>query len=183
MSGSTDARLGNVLGALALALTDRVSTAMDEVGGLGGAAPAALVSLEQFLGGGTTEQLAQVSGLTHSGAVRLVDRLVQLGLVERRPGRDGRSLAIVLTRRGRALSRRLTTARATAIAAALEDLDDGQRRALLPLLNKLVSTITRQRLAARQQEDEPAGWLCRICDFDACGRADGKCPARRTATE
>ena len=67
----------------------------------------------------SSEDLAQATGLTHSGAVRLIDRLATAGLVERRPGRDGRSLAIVLTPAGRALSRKVTPARATAIEAAL----------------------------------------------------------------
>ena len=97
MTEARDPRLINVLAALALALADGIRDATEAAAGMTGAAPSALVALHQFLAGRTTEDLAQATGLTHSGAVRLIDRLVDAGLVERRPGRDGRSLSIVLT--------------------------------------------------------------------------------------
>ncbi|MDQ1397779.1 MAG: hypothetical protein QOG64_3038 [Acidimicrobiaceae bacterium] len=180
MTESRDAHLVNVLGAFALALADRVSDATEAASNLGGAAPAAIVALQQFLGGRTTEDLAQATGLTHSGAVRLVDRLVDAGFVERRPGRDGRSRAIVLTASGRTLSRRLTAARARAIESTLEDLNTEDRRVLLPLVDALIATMTSQRLDARTAGDGPA-WLCRLCDFGSCGRPRGLCPAANTA--
>ena len=181
MSDAIDDRLVNVLGALAVAIADRVRTATEDASGMTGAAPVALIALEQFLGGRTTEELAQAVGITHSGAVRLVDRLVRSGLVERRPGRDRRSLAIVLTGSGRTLSRTLTAARAEAIRSLVESLGDGDRRALLPSLDAMVAAVTEQRLAARSRGDAPTGWLCRLCDFDACERPEGRCPAQRTA--
>ena len=181
MTESRDPRLINALGAFALALADGIRDATEAAAGTTGAAPPALVALHQFLGGRTTEDLARATGLTHSGAVRLVDRLVDAGLVERRPGRDGRSLAIVLTAKGRALSRKVTVARATAIEAALEGLGSDDRRALLVLVDTLLTTATAQRLGAREHGDEPAGWLCRLCDFAACGRPQGECPAANAA--
>ena len=126
---SRDPHLVNVVGALALALADAIRDATEAAAGMTGAAPAAVVALQQFLRGRTTEDLAQATGLTHSGAVRLVDRLVEGGLVERRPGHDGRSLAIVLTASGRALSQKITAARANAVASALEGLRIEERRA------------------------------------------------------
>ena len=171
-----DPRLINTVGAFALALADEIRGATEAVTGMTGAAPAALVALQQFLAGRTTEDVAQATGLTHSGAVRLIDRLVGAGLVERRPGRDGRSLAIVLTTKGRAVSRRVTAARATAIEAALGGLDRDDRSALLPLVQTLMATVTAGRLGARERGDEPAGWLCRLCDFESCGRPQGECP-------
>jgi DNA-binding MarR family transcriptional regulator len=146
-----------------------------------GAAPAALVALRQFLAGRTTEDLAQATGLTHSGAVRLVDRLVDTGLAERRPGRDGRSLSIVLTASGRALSRKVSVARATAIEESLDRLDGDDRRTLLALIDTLVAAVTVQRVDAREHGEEFAGWLCRLCDFASCGRPRGQCPAANDA--
>lgn len=181
MTESHDLRLVNVLGAFALALADRIRDATEAAAGMTGAAPAALVALHQFLAGHTTEDLAQATGLTHSGAVRLVDRLVAAGLVERRPGRDGRSLSIVLTKTGRVLSQEVTAARATAIDAAFDGLGRNDRRALLVLVETLTATVTTQRLGARQQGDEPSGWLCRLCDFASCGRPQGECPAANAA--
>jgi MarR family transcriptional regulator, negative regulator of the multidrug operon emrRAB len=178
---SRDPHLINVLGALALALADAIRDATEAATGMTGAAPAALVALRQFLAGRTTQDLAQATGLTHSGAVRLIDRLADSGLVERTPGHDGRSLSIVLTAKGRALSRKITAARATAIEATLDGLDADDRRALLPLVDTLVTTITAQRLSARADGDEPTGWLCRLCDFASCGRPCDECPAANTA--
>jgi DNA-binding MarR family transcriptional regulator len=181
MTRSYDRHLVNVVGALALALADAMRDATEAAAGMTGAAPIALVALQQFLRGRTTEDLAQATGLTHSGAVRLVDRLVEAGLVERRPGRDGRSLAIVLTAAGRARSQKITLARARAVGAALEGLRADERRALVPLVESLVATVTAQRLDARRRNEEPAGWLCRLCDFEACGRPRGDCPAANAA--
>jgi len=181
MTESRDPHLVNVLGAFALALADAIRDATEVAAGMTGAAPAALVALHQFLDGRTTEDLAQATGLTHSGAVRLVDRLAAVGLVERRPGRDGRSLSIMLTTAGRVLSSTVAEARAAAIEATLAGLGPDERRALVPLVDSLVSTVTDQRLRRRQQGDEPAGWLCRLCDAVACGRPDGDCPAANAA--
>ena len=183
MSESRDERVVNLLGALALALTDRTSDATEAVSGMTGVAATGLIALQQFLGGRSTEDLAQATGLTHSGAVRLVDRLANVGYVERRAGRDGRSSSIVLTASGRAMSRRITKARAAAIAPALEDLGGDDRRALGDLIEQMLTTVTRQRLAARVDSDHSSAWLCRMCDFAACGRSLGDCPAANAAVE
>jgi DNA-binding MarR family transcriptional regulator len=171
--------LVNVVGVLCLSLTDAMRAATEDAAGLTGAGPAALVALQQFLGGRSTEDLAQATGLTHSGAVRLVDRLEAEGLVERRPGPDARSGAIVLTARGRATSRKVTAARAQAVAGALSELSGEQQRALQRIADALVGAITDQRLEARRRGDPPAGWMCRLCDFVACGRLEDECPAAR----
>lgn len=176
-----DDRLTNVVGALSLAISDRIRDVTETVAGMSGAGPVALVALHQFLTGQTTEQLARVTGLTHSGAVRLVDRLVGAGLAERRSGHDGRSLSIVLTPAGRALSRRLTDARAAAIAAVLAPLGREERRALLALTDSMINGITELRLESRHHGVEPTGWLCRLCDLAACGRPVGACPAANSA--
>jgi MarR family transcriptional regulator, negative regulator of the multidrug operon emrRAB len=178
---SRDSHLVNTLGAFALALADRMRDATEAAVQMTGAGPAALVALQQFLAGRTTEELSQAVGLTHSGAVRLVDRFVDAGLVDRRPGRDGRSSAIVLTASGRAAARRIGAARAAAIGAALAQLNARDRRALSPLIDTLIETLTNQRLDARIAGGESPAWLCRLCDFGSCGRPDGECPAANAA--
>jgi len=92
-----DPRLVNIVGAFALALADGIRDATEAAAGMTGAAPAALVALDQFLAGRPTGELAQVTGITHSGAVRLVDRLVDAGLVERRAGRAAERAGPVVT--------------------------------------------------------------------------------------
>ncbi|MGV2386825.1 MAG UNVERIFIED_CONTAM: MarR family transcriptional regulator, partial [Thermobifida fusca] len=79
-------RVANVLGALALAVTDRTSAAIAAAAGQSVSAAAALSAMHHFLDRPTLDQLRRVLGLTHSGAVRLVDRLVDAGLVTRGPG-------------------------------------------------------------------------------------------------
>jgi len=181
MAQRTDPRLVNLVGAWTLGMADAIKDATEAAAGMTGAAPAALVALREFLGGRTTEDLAQAVGITHSGAVRLINRLVEAGLVERRPGPDGRSGSIVLTARGRALSRKVGGSRAEAIEAALEGLDGDDGQALLRLVEGLTAGITLSRVRARARRDEPAAWLCRLCDFGACGRPEGRCPAASIA--
>ena len=80
-------RLANLLAAAAVGLTDRLRELGSESDGLDSAAATALVALLDFSPHGSLRQLSQILGLTHSGAVRLVDRLQTIGLVTRDPGR------------------------------------------------------------------------------------------------
>src|SRR4249919_3651913 len=92
----------NVLGALALNVGARVQDVAERTAALGASAPAALVALDGQLTGEPIDALRRVLGLTHSGTVRLVDRLAAAGLVERRAAtRDGRAVALGLTPAGR----------------------------------------------------------------------------------
>jgi DNA-binding MarR family transcriptional regulator len=176
-------RLTNLLGAWALAVSDRVTAAAAAAAGRGGQAPAALVALHQFAGGGTIEDLRQVLGLTHSAAVRLIDGLVADGYVARRQSRgDRRSVALALTPSGRAAARRILRARAQAVEGTLDGLTEAQRRSLTTLAERLTSDIVGLRLTERADGSPPAGgWLCRLCDFETCGRPAGRCPAAARA--
>ena len=48
------------------------------------------------------------------------------------------------------------------------------------LLDKLVSARVESRVEQRRA-GEPGAWWCRTCDFAACGRPEGRCPAQVTA--
>lgn len=177
MDRSTDLRPGQLLAVLALGINDRIRHAENMAAGHGAAAPAALVALHEFLGGATMDQLRQVVGLTPSGAVRLVDKLAQAGLMRRGPGPDGRSVAVTLTRRGTAAAERVLTARRKAAETVLAGLGPDELESLTPLLERLLQELTRSRLAERGSGRIPAGgWLCRLCDFTACHRREGGCP-------
>src|SRR3979411_97467 len=91
MSRASDARLANLLGALSTGLMDGVHEATSTAAQLDEAAASALIALLDFSPRGSVRTLSQVVGLTHSGTVRLVDRLVNAGYVTRNPGRDARS--------------------------------------------------------------------------------------------
>jgi DNA-binding MarR family transcriptional regulator len=167
------AREANLLGAVSLAVSDRVRAATEGAAGQGGSAPAALVSLAGYLEGGPIDSLRGPLGLTHSAAVRVVDRLVAAGLVTRREGADRRSVAVALTPAGREAAERAAQARAEAVEDALAALDPAERAQLARLHEKVLATLTDGRAAA--------GHICRLCDADACGHYEGRCPVTRAA--
>src|ERR687897_432069 len=84
--GGVGARDANLLGALSLAVAERVEAATRAAAAHGGSAPAALAALDVFLGGSSIDTVRKPLGLTHSAAVRLVDRLEVAGLVRRGAG-------------------------------------------------------------------------------------------------
>jgi len=88
-------RGANLLGALSLAVSDRMSDAISaaaEQSARPGSETAAeaLSALHHFLDAPTIDRLRTVLGLTSSGTVRLVDRLEAAGYVERRRGATDR---------------------------------------------------------------------------------------------
>jgi MarR family transcriptional regulator, negative regulator of the multidrug operon emrRAB len=179
---SRDPRLANLLGALSTGLTDVMHESTVAAADLEGAAPAALIALLDFSPDGSVHALSQVVGLTHSGAVRLVDRLVAAGYAERSPGRDARSVTVTLTAAGTVVARRVRAARHSAITRTIRQLSDSQRVALTELCESLITELAQQRLQQRAAGGTPAGGaLCRMCDFTACGRDHGACPAAQTA--
>ncbi len=153
---SNDARLVNLLGALATGVSDAVNDGVAEATGLDPAASTALIALLDFLPGGSVRRLSQVIGITHSGAVRLLDRLVDAGLVARATGEDARSRSIMLTRAGRVLARRARSARAARIARIVDDIPQRDRAVLTQLCEGVIATITRQRLEQRAAHAPPA---------------------------
>ena len=177
-TGSSAQHAVNVLGAMALVVADRMNHAVEEVTGLGPSAPAALAALHEFLDGGSVVQLSSVLGLTHSGTVRLVDRLADEGLVERGAAHDGRAVSLVLTRRGRRTAARVSHARQESLAGALSGLSADEVETLAELLDKVLTTVTLARIAERSavSNQRPQPWLCRLCDLAACGRDKGACP-------
>lgn len=165
-------RTANLLGALALRLADEMATATDRAAGRGAAAPAALTALtrERTRLRATIQYLREVLGLSHPATVRVVDRLSDDGLVERRPGPDGRTVAPVLTAAGAKAAQRVARARADVLAARLDVLTAEEGAQLTGLLDKLL---------AAEPHDVPDGQhLCRLCDLDACYRG-GDCPVDR----
>jgi MarR family transcriptional regulator, negative regulator of the multidrug operon emrRAB len=106
----THAHEVNALGALALEVARRLQEAGEAASPHGASVRAALTALHGLTGGQSIDALRRVIGLTHSGAVRLVDRLAAAGLAERRVGADGRAVALQLTPEGRRAARRVPPA-------------------------------------------------------------------------
>jgi MarR family transcriptional regulator, negative regulator of the multidrug operon emrRAB len=165
-------RTANLLGALALATADRVGRAARDAGGRPATDTVALVVLTTVLGGASQEELRRVLDLTQTGTTRLVSRLVEAGLVERRAGPDGRTRALVPTADGHDAARRALDARARVLAGALDVLDDDEQAQAAALVGKLLAGLV----------DGPgaAGRICRLCEPDVCGHPD-RCPVTRAA--
>jgi len=165
-------------------VADRMNTAVEAVAALGPSAPAALAALHEFLEGGSMTQLSSVLGLTHSGTVRLVDRLAAEGLVDRGGSSDGRAVSIALTRRGRRLAAQVLRTRRNSLDSALSELTAADVRDLSRVLDKMLTTITLARTKERSAPTpgRPQPWLCRLCEFDSCGRGQGNCPVNNAAT-
>jgi MarR family transcriptional repressor of emrRAB len=181
---SSHRHAANALGALSLVVADRMNASVEAIAELGPSAPAALVALHEFLDGGSVTQLSSVLGLTHSGTVRLVDRLGAEGLVERVGAQDGRAVSVVLTRSGRRVALRIRRARETSLTSVLSALTSDEINNLAAALDAMLSTVTVARAEERSahSSDRPQPWLCRLCDFAACGRREGNCPVNNAAT-
>jgi len=152
-------RTANLLGALALALADSLTHETEMRAEHGAAAPAALVTVG-IAPGGSIDELARILGLSHSATVRLIDRLANDGLVERRGGADGRTAALYLTRRGRARRRTVLHGRDRVLAEALDALSGREREALTGLMEAMLGALT----SGRRHADH----ICRLCDEDVC---------------
>jgi DNA-binding MarR family transcriptional regulator len=166
-------REANVLGALALVITDQTAHTVAALAGHSVSAAAAVSALHHFLDRPTLDQLRKVLGLTHSGAVRLVDRLVDAGLVTRGAGGDGRSRSVALTEAGQRAAERIAAARAALLTDALNGLSSSERQTLHTLMGRVMANIVHSK--------EGGAWICRLCDLNACGRALGHCPAANAA--
>lgn len=159
--------LANMLGALSVAVMDRIEEAAREVIDRGGETPAALVVIG-YGQGITNDRLRRILGLSHSGAVRLVDRLVSDHLVERRPGRDGREIALHLTPQGAQARGELLASRISTIGSMLEVLSVSETDRLAALIHKL--------LAGQTTSEQDRFTICRLCDDSVCAR----CPLPTT---
>ncbi len=182
MAASANPRLDNLLASLSLNLAEDGQQALERASGLTGAATTALLALEEFLGGAHVGRVAEVLGLTHSGAVRLVTQLERDGLAERHTGEDRRRVEVRLTTSGHRRARDARAARDTVIRVATSGLSVGEAHTLEALLDKLVSARIDSRLR-RRRAGENGAWWCRTCDFVACGRPAGRCPAQATGAQ
>lgn len=160
-----DAITANRFGAVALAATDASVEAIASVSGHGTSGAAALTVIYEH-GRIDIGRLALALDLTHSGAVRLVDRLSTDGLVRRHPGTDKRHVLVKLTRRGEARRRAMMRERAAVLRDMLGVLTKEERARLARFLDRILHHLV----------ECDARWdkLCRLCDFDDCVRRD--CP-------
>lgn len=155
-----DRRTENVVGALTLALSDALLRGAESEAPERGQAAAA-IALLRHEPGMPIELLRRALGLSHPGTVRLVDRLVDDGLVTRRPSvHDRRAVALHLTETGEASCSAILGTRFDRIARALDLLDPSEKAMFGQLAEKLLGAFVR---------DVDHGYsVCRLCDAEAC---------------
>lgn len=152
-------RTANLLGVVALAVTDRIEGTARDILSHVGETPAALIVIGYGFGP-SNDRLRRILGLSHPGTVRLVDRLVADGLVERREGSDKRAIALYLTKRGKALREQLLRGRLAAIRPFLVSFTEAETETFAALLHKMLS--------AMNPTDLERCTLCRLCDDRVC---------------
>lgn len=153
-------RTENIVGALALALADDLLRAAQDRSPEAGPAAAAIALLGHEPGM-PIERLRRALGLSHPGAVRLVDRLEADGLVSRgRSESDRRAVALTLTAPGETMCGAILSARRGALTQALASLTPAERASLDALADKMLRAVLRG--------EDHAYAMCRLCDPAAC---------------
>jgi DNA-binding MarR family transcriptional regulator len=158
-------RLENLVGALGLALSDTIADSFEPACELSDSAPAALF-LIRFNPETRIEALARYLELSHSGTVRLVDRLVREGWVAREACDDLRAVVLVLTPAGEKMLDKLVENRSKSIAQAMQGFSAAERAVLEKLVSRMLVNLVPDRAAADH--------TCRLCDSEVCDK-DG-CP-------
>jgi DNA-binding MarR family transcriptional regulator len=167
MTHAVDSRAGNLIGAFALALIDRMSDAITADGGPTGSAAAALL-LVHHGHVRRVDDLHAPLALSQTGVVRLVDRLVSAGLVQRVPGdaADRRQVALALTAKGGTRATELLQARERAIAGLLGGLTPDQIADMGRSCERALAVIAAEHAGPAR--------ICRYCDETACDLT--RCP-------
>src|SRR5260370_5823472 len=155
MPDRTHSRTLNMLGALALALADRIAARAEAASGLHDSAASALVVIANHPGE-PIDAIRRTLGLTHSGAVRLVDRLEAAGLVERRRSdRDARAIALWATPTGERIASEILAARAELLEPVLAGTSEADKKTIAALLETALAQLTDNGARARS--------ICPLC--------------------
>ena len=155
----------NVIGAFALALADDFKVAMQDLADGNESACSALIVIGQE-SGLSVDRLSKILGLSQPGTVRLIDRLAEAKLVERKTGSDRRSVALRLTDAGKRQVKSLLVGRQHALSEALRGLDSWERSTLSAIASKVLRGLERSAVESDRR--------CRLCDDAAC--PDESCP-------
>lgn len=164
----------NVFGAFALMVGDHIVRAASSFAPEAGPTAAALALLDHQPGL-SIRTLAAGVGLSHAGTVRLVDRLVSEGLIERRGhATDGRTKSLHLTAAGETASAAVLTARDDVIARGLATLSADELDTL--------SALSERVLRACLRDAEHAYQICRLCNYASCADCPIEAELRQRGT-
>jgi MarR family transcriptional repressor of emrRAB len=155
----------NIIGAFALAVADDFKSAMQDLADGNESACSALIVIGQE-SGLSVDRLSKILRLSQPGTVRLVDRLAEAKLVERKTGSDRRSVALRLTDAGKRQVKSLLVGRQHALSEALRGLDNWERSTLSAIASKVLRGLEHSAVECDRR--------CRLCDDGAC--PDETCP-------
>lgn len=174
MSNDQDdmARTANLLGALALAVSDRLVDAVRFHPKQTDSAPAALHLIGSFPGCSNNE-LSRALNLSHSATVRLVDRLEESGLVAASREKDGRTTSLHLSEAGSELVRSLAQKRRDCLTQFVQPLSAAEQKSLKKCIEKLLQSM--------KITPFNAATICRLCCELDC--PPHLCPVHRDLKE
>lgn len=156
----TQTRLANLLGALAIGISDRIRLSAAEQTSLGGEAAAALIVIGH-MDGLSVDRLGRILKLSHPGTVRVVDKLVAAGFAERKSAlNDRRTLALRLTPLGETERTTMLNGRRAIISVVLSHIAPADYPVLEQLVEKMLVSLPCDTTSAMS--------VCRFCDHHAC---------------
>jgi MarR family transcriptional regulator, negative regulator of the multidrug operon emrRAB len=158
--------VNNLVGAFSLVVSDALTKSTAGVVGHSGALAAALSYLQQEPGC-SMDELREPLALSEPAVVRLVNSLVEAGLVIRSTDpRDGRRVRVRLSGRGRRIAANVLEARRRAIEGLLSTLSSKEQGDLGALISKALAAATENHAQGER--------TCRLCDVKAC--PESRCP-------
>lgn len=164
-----DLFVGNILGAFALAIGDKMDNAVTSAVGQGTSYCYAIVQIGTEPNS-SIEELRRTLGLEHSSVVRLIDKLQKAGLVERVRGlgSDRRQVCIRLTPDGEVKFTRILDARGEVLQNAIQNLNLSEIVTMGNLISKLMPSVV------KPGDDQHV--VCRSCELELCPQ--GSCPVK-----
>jgi MarR family transcriptional regulator, negative regulator of the multidrug operon emrRAB len=154
-----ESRTVNMFGALVLTLHDQIRKSTDRAVGMTGEAAAAVVVIGN-LPHRSIEFLRQALLLSHSGTVRVIDKLVGKRFVRRkRCASDERARELTLTAAGTRKAKAILRMRHKVIADALGTLSSEEQAQLRRITERLLAAVS---------SEEWADAMCRLCDESSC---------------
>jgi len=158
-------RTANILGAMSLAISDKLLIQLKEHSRQNDTSASALnvIGCAEGISNG---QLGSALGITHSATVRLLDKLVKSNLVEVRTGMDRRAVAIFLTGTGRERVAEVLKGRCEILGGIVDLLNFEQRNQLNSIAQTLLAQFTEGPVHSMQ--------ICRLCDTVSC--PTNRCP-------
>lgn len=160
-------RLQNILAAASVAISDAIENATAEAAGLSKPDTAALMMITQWPGG-TVQSIANALALSQPATVRLIDRLEDSGLVERRAGIAGRGHVVALY--ATELGQKLCEASLKARTEVLHKLFDGIPSKDAGVIEQFAELVLKRVTTNAAQGDR----VCRLCSDREC--PNEKCP-------